>query len=154
MSTKQGNRSRTSINRRDLIRVAGVGATGVLILDANRRGALAFAPAAQDAATITFWTPGGSPLYCETMTEIADYGDINSDVTVNFQCGTDPDAFQERLLSSIAAGNPPDATVYWDTPVALGVRGAVMALDDLMATAEYAGVQNWPAGVLASCQYG
>ena len=110
---------------------------------------------AQDAATVTFWTPGGSPTYCEVHTEIAaDYKAVNPNVTVNFQCGTDPDAFTERLLGAIAAGNPPDATVYWDTPVSLGVRGALLPLDDLMADAEYATVENWPAGVLASCQFG
>jgi multiple sugar transport system substrate-binding protein len=155
MRTKPGNTLRTAISRRDLMQVAGIGAMGALALNASSRGALAVAPAAQDAATITFWTPGGSPLYCEIMTEIAaDYGEVNPNVSVNFQCGTDPDAFQERLLGSIAAGNPPDATVYWDTPVALGVRGAAMPLDDMMATAEYAGVENWPGGVLASCQFG
>ena len=103
---------------------------------------------------VTFWTPGGSPTYCEVHTEIAaDYKAVNPNVTVNFQCGTDPDAFTERLLGAIAAGNPPDATVYWDTPVSLGVRGALLPLDELMASAEYAGVENWPAGVLASCQF-
>src|SRR5688500_13331363 len=146
------------ISRRRLIQSAGAGAGALLVASPSGRGVLSpalAAPARQDAATVTFWTPGGSPTYCEVHTEIAaDYTAVNPDVTVNFQCGTDSDAFTERLLGSIAAGNPPDATVYWDTPVSLGVRGALLPLDDLMANAEYATVENWPAGVLASCQFG
>jgi multiple sugar transport system substrate-binding protein len=144
------------ISRRRLMQSAGAGA--LLVASPSARGLLSpalAAPARQDAATITFWTPGGSPTYCEAHTEIAaDYKAVNSNVTVNFQCGTDPDAFTERLLGAIAGSNPPDATVYWDTPVSLGVRGALLPLDDLMANAEYASVENWPAGVLASCQFG
>ena len=142
------------LSRRRLVQSAGAGAVLAVAGGPRLAGALA-APARQDAATITFWTPGGSPTYCEVHTEIAaDYKAVNPNVTVNFQCGTDSDAFTERLLGAIAAGNPPDATVYWDTPVSLGVRGALLALDDLMANAEYAGVENWPPGVLASCQFG
>ena len=145
-----------SISRRTLIQSAGIGA--LLAASSSGRGSLSpalAAPARQDAATITFWTPGGSPTYCEVHTEIAaDYKTVKPNVTVNFQCGTDDDAFPERLLGAIAAGNPPDATVYWDSPVSLAVRGALLPLDEMMASAEYAGVENWPAGVLASCQFG
>lgn len=113
------------------------------------------AVARQDATTVTFWTPGGSPLFCDTQAEIAaDYKAVKPEVTVEFECGSDPNLFLERFLSSITAGNPPDATILWDTPVSLAVQGALRAIDDLMATAEYAGVENWPAGVLASCQLG
>src|SRR5687768_128786 len=91
-----------SISRRRLVQSAGAGA--LLAASQGRRGtspALA-ASARQDAATVTFWTPGGSPTYCEVHTEIAaDYTAVNPDVTVNFQCGTDDDAFTERLLGSI-----------------------------------------------------
>jgi multiple sugar transport system substrate-binding protein len=111
--------------------------------------------ARQDNAVVKFWTPGGSPIFCDAQSEIAaDYATVNPNVSVEFECGSDPDLFLERLLGSITAGNPPDATVLWDTPVSLGVLGALRPLDDLMATAEYAGVENWPAGVLASCQFG
>ncbi len=48
----------------------------------------------------------------------------------------------ERFLGSIAAGNPPEATVLWDTPVSLGVRGALRPIDDLMATSQYSQVEN------------
>ena len=130
-------------NRRRLVQAAGAGA--LLAASPVRRdisSALAV-PARQDATTVTFWTPGGSPTYCQAHTEIAaDYKAVNPNVTVNFQCGTDPDSFTERLLGAIAGGNPPDATVYWDTPVSLGVRGALLPLDDMMADAEYASVEN------------
>jgi multiple sugar transport system substrate-binding protein len=157
MSSTPQRVSSTPINRRRLVQSVGAGAGALLAASASNRvfPTANAAPAGQDATTITFWTPGGSPTYCEVHTEIAaDYTAVNPNVTVNFQCGTDPDAFTERLLGAIAGGNPPDATVYWDTPVSLGVRGALLPLDDLIATAEYAGVENWPPGVLASCQFG
>ena len=150
-STLRGVRG-TTLSRRHLLRGAGGGA---LALTVGGRPALTSAAAvAQDQTQITFWTPGGSPTYCEAHTEIAaDYAKVNPNVTVNFQCGTDSDTFLERLLGSIAAGNPPGATVLWDTPVSLGARGALEPLDELMATAEYAKAENWPPAVLASCQF-
>lgn len=145
----------SSINRRDLVRTAGVAGVGALALGGGARRGLAGASARQDQTTVTFWTPGGSPLFCETHTEIAsDYAAVAPDVRVNFQCGTDAAAFAERFLGAIASGNPPDASVFWDTPVAFGVRGALRPLDDLMPTSEYAKVENWPEAVLRSCQFG
>jgi len=157
MSTKHRTPRGTTMNRRHLLRTAGVGAAGALALGAAGRGARSSvnaAPSRQDRTTVTFWTPGGSPIFCETHTEIAaDYGTVNPNVTVNFQCGTDDDTYADRLLGAIAAGNPPDGTVLWDTPVAYGVRGALRPIDDLMATSQYAKVENWPASVLGSCQF-
>jgi len=69
------------------------------------------------------------------------------------QCGTGQQNFQEVLLTRIAAGNPPDSTIVWNTPVELGVRGAMTVLDDFMKTSKYSGVENWPPAVLASCQF-
>jgi ABC-type glycerol-3-phosphate transport system substrate-binding protein len=70
------------------------------------------------------------------------------------QCGTGQQDFQTVLLARIAAGDPPDATVYWDTPVPLALRGALVPLDDLMAQSQHAQTKNWPASALASCEWG
>ena len=107
------------ISRRRFMQAAGAGALVAASPARHGISSVLAVPARQDAATVTFWTPGGlSPTYCEAHTEIAaDYKAVNPNVTVNFQCGTDPDAFTERLLGAIAGGNPSDATVYWDTPV-------------------------------------
>lgn len=148
------NRNTRGMTRRGLLQRAGVAGAGAIALGA-RASAGRRSVAAQGSTEITFWTPGGSPLFCETHTAIAaDYAAVNPNVAVNFQCGTDADAFAERFLGAIAAGNPPEATVIWDTPVSYGVQGALRPLDDLMATGEYAQVENWPTAVLASCQYG
>lgn len=137
-----------SLSRRRLIQTAGLGA-GALALSRFE------AAARQDTTPVTFWTPGGSPIFCDAQAEIAaDYATVNPDVSVEFECGSDPDLYRERLLGAITAGNPPDATILWETPVSLGVQGALLPIDDLMATAEYAQVENWPPGVLASCQFG
>ena len=138
------------MRRRDVLRGLGAGRRRAR---AGRRGArpVRRRAAAQDKTTITFWTPGGSPTYCDAHTQIAaDYSAANPNVTVNFQCGTDFSTAMERLLGAIAAGNPPDGTVVWDTPVSLGVQGAVEPLDDWMKTAKYAGARQlagrrcWP----------
>jgi len=150
-------RARSGMTRRSRPRrigAAGAGA-GALAAGGLRLGPLGAAPArAQEPTEVTFWTPGGSPLYCETLTKVAaDYGEVNPNVRVKFQCGTG-EGFMERFLGSIAAGNPPEATILWDTPVSLGVQGALRALDDLMPGGEYTPAENWPPAVLASCQYG
>ena len=149
---------RSTFNRRRLLQTAALGGGGLAALAAGgaavvgSRGPRA-ALAAQDRTSLTFWTPGGSPTYCDTHTEIAaDYAAVNPDVEIQFQCGVG-EGFLERLLGSVAAGNPPEATVLWDTPVTLGVQGALRPLDDLMPTGEYTPAENWPAAVLASSQF-
>jgi ABC-type glycerol-3-phosphate transport system substrate-binding protein len=83
------------------------------------------------------------------------YKEANSGVDFEeILCGTGDQSFQEVLLARIAAGNPPDATIIWHTsPVPLGVRGSLEPLDDLMQASQNAQVENWPQGVLASCQF-
>jgi multiple sugar transport system substrate-binding protein len=146
----------SSMSRRRLLGTAGVGGG---LLAAGLHGALrpagAALPATQDQVTVTFWTPGGSPAYCEVHAEIAaDYTAENPSTVIDFQCGTGQEQFMERFLGSIAAGNPPEATVLWDSPVSLGVRGSLLPIDELMANSQFSQVENWPAGVLQSCQFG
>lgn len=145
------------VDRRKLLKITGVGGGGILLATS---GAMLSRPhmatAAQDSVTLTFWTPGGSPAYCDVHNEIAsDFSEQNPNIQLNeVQCGTaSADDFIQVLLGSVAAGNPPDATVLWDTPVSLGARGALMVLDDYMENATYASEENWPAGLLSSCQF-
>ncbi|CAN0487481.1 unnamed protein product, partial [Phaeothamnion confervicola] len=102
----------------------------------------------------SFWTPGGSGSFCEGFDEIArGYEEQAGNVTVgSTQCGVGDQSFNELLLARIAAGDPPDATLLWNSPIALAVRGALTPLDDWMAASRNSGIENWPAGVLASCQ--
>jgi multiple sugar transport system substrate-binding protein len=145
-------RSQQPVNRRKLI--AGAGATAGLatfgVLGASRLpGAMA-----QDTVNLQFWTPGGSPPFCEGFSEIgAAYQEVVGNVHIEeVTCGVGDQNFNEMFLASIAAGNPPDATIVWSSPIAYAVRDALQPLDEWMAASRYSQVENWPASVLASCQ--
>jgi ABC-type glycerol-3-phosphate transport system substrate-binding protein len=112
-------------------------------------------PEVGESVTVIFWTPGGGGDFCTRFDIIArdfrqHYPSIHIGPT---QCGAGDQAFAEVLLARIAAGNPPDATILWTSPAALAARGSLHPLDDLMQTAQYAQVENWPPAVLASCRF-
>ena len=156
MRTQRGARS-YRLNRRQVLG-AGVAGSALLGLSSGPAGLLGSrAGAAQDQAALRFWVPPGSTLFCEVHQEIAaDYAAANQAVRFEeVQClpGETDDYFQ-AILAAIAAGNPPDGMVIWDTPVSLGARDALVPIDDLMAASEHSQVEKWPEGLLASCQYG
>ncbi len=162
MSTRRHGVSRTSLSRRDFLRVTGLaGGSFILAACGGAPATTAPQPAGTTAAApggakipLSFWTPGGSTTFCDAHKAIAsnyekDHQTVDMAEVNCFQ----GDNFIEALLSRIAAGNPPDATILWDTPVSLGVRGSLVQLDSYMQTAQYAQEDNWPASVLASCQF-
>jgi multiple sugar transport system substrate-binding protein len=157
MRARRGDRS-YRLNRRQMIGagLAGGAALTALGEPSRRWGLGARSAAAQEQAALRFWVPPGSPLFCEVHQEIAaDYAALNPNITFQeVQClpGEVDDYFQ-AILAAIAAGNPPDGMVIWDTPVSLGARDALMPIDDLMAASEHAQVDKWPEGLLASCQF-
>jgi ABC-type glycerol-3-phosphate transport system substrate-binding protein len=108
-----------------------------------------------DPEAVTFWTPGGSATYCTNFDTISkSFSEKNPGVKVgSVQCGAGDQNFLEIFLARVAAGNPPDVSVIWDSPVALAARGALEPLDELMKDSVYSQVENWPPGVLASCQF-
>jgi multiple sugar transport system substrate-binding protein len=132
----------------------------------SRRGFLAGTAAAlalpgglraQAAGSLTMWTPGGSTLFCDIHTKIltdfaASRGDLSgSEISCGFGDGAD---YTQRLFGAIAARQVPDISMLWDSPVSLGVQGAFMELDPYMATLPGLAPENWPDGILASCQFG
>ena len=145
----------------DRRRVLQLGAGGAVLVGAagmpagaGRRSSAA--PAAQEGASLRFWVPPGSPAYCEVQQEIAaDYAAQASGVSFQeVQClPGEVDDYIQAILAAIAAGNPPDGMIIWDTPVSLGARDALFPLDELMAASDHAQVDKWPAGLLASCQF-
>lgn len=181
MGTKNNRNRRNMMNRREFLRLTGVSGSTLFLAAC---GAAPAAPAAQatqapaavatqapavvateapaaaapstDKTVVTFWTPGGSEGFCNNFAVIAaDYEKRNPNIDIaEVQCGTGDQAFNEVLLARIAAGNPPDATIVWDSPIALGARGSLEALDELMATSQFAAKENWPTPVLASCIFG
>jgi ABC-type glycerol-3-phosphate transport system substrate-binding protein len=156
------------VSRRRFLKLVGLGG-GVVLIGACAAppapspapaGEAAPAPAAQEGAgataePIVFWTPGGSAVYCQNFNAISKaFAEEYPGLTVaDAQCGAGDQNFLEVLLARVAAGNPPDTTIIWDSPVSLAVRGALEPLDDLMKASRYSQVEAWPPGVLASCQW-
>lgn len=157
------------ISRRRFLRLAGLGGGVALIGACAVPAAPAPAPAgeatpasavpgsapAAGAEPIVFWTPGGSATYCQNFNLISKaFAEEYPGLTVaDAQCGAGDQNFLEVLLARVAAGNPPDTTIIWDSPVSLAVRGALEPLDDLMQASKYSQADAWPPGVLASCQW-
>lgn len=138
------------ISRRDFLKSAGV-LGGATLLGAYTSRKIS----AQDQVNITFWTPGGSDQYCEGFNLIAaNFMEANPNIVMgDTQCNPSGENYNEVLFANIAAGNPPDATIVWSSPVTYATRGALLPLDDYMAASQNSQVENWPAGVLASCQH-
>ena len=148
-----------AMNRRRMLKLGAGGAAlaGGAGLPTGLRRRPGAVLAAQEGAALRFWVPPGSPKFCEIHQEIAaDYQATAQGVTFQeVQClPGEADDYIQAILAAIAAGNPPDGMVIWDTPVSLGARDALLPLDELMAASEHAQVEKWPAGLLASCQYG
>lgn len=164
----------TLINRRRFLALTGLAGTGALLAACAPQAAAPApgAPAAEltptqdmmaqapiqevsDPNKVVFWTPGGSAVYCQNFNAIAKaFTEQNPGIEIaDAQCGAGDQNFLEVLLARIAAGNPPDTTIIWDSPVSLAVRGALEPLDDLMQASQYSQIEAWPPGVLASCQW-
>ena len=176
MSSRSNTDSPKGLDRRAFLRLLGAGGGAALLAACGAAApqqaeaptaapqptaAQGPAPTAAAAATgeripVSFWTPGGSDVFCQGFGTIAqNYEQLHPNIDIGeVQCGTgNQDDYNQVLLARIAAGDPPDSTILWTSPIALGARGALEPLDELMATSQYSQVDNWPAGVLASCQF-
>ncbi|MEP7358418.1 MAG: extracellular solute-binding protein, partial [Anaerolineales bacterium] len=175
MKTNHSWTPRSRIGRREFIKWAGFGA-GAAALAACGPAATTAAPtvaaptvagataapqatagptAAAGETTISFWTPGGSDTFCAGFDTIgANFHAIEPGITVTKECNAGGVAdYNTVLQAAIAAGNPPDSTIIWTSPVTYAAVNGVEPLDDMMAASQYAKVENWPASVLASCQW-
>src|ERR671930_2381237 len=141
--------ARTGIDRRTFLRLFGLGG-GTAVLAACGTSP---PPGTGEPVRVVFWTPGGGGDFCAQLDAIAkDFQQHHPSIRIGpTQCGAGEQDFNEILLARIAAGNPPDATILWTSPSALAARGSLQGLDQLMQTAQYAQVENWPPAVLASC---
>lgn len=146
--------SRGSFSRRRFLQVSGAAAAGGLLAAHAGLDTLAATPHAN--VTVNFWTPGGSKPYCNNFTNIGnDFTKLHPTIAISkAQCYSGQQDYRLVLLARIAAGDPPDATIWWDSPVSLGAVGAVEPLDDLMAHSQYSKASAWPGTSLASCQFG
>ncbi|HLI87813.1 MAG TPA: extracellular solute-binding protein [Ktedonobacteraceae bacterium] len=148
MST-QHTISQSPVSRRRFLQVSAVGG-GMFLLAACGGGGSSSGP-----IKLTYWLPGGSAPYCTANNTIQkNFEKLHPNIQMPpVLCGTGNQDFTEVLLSHIAAGDPPDATIFWDSPVTLGVRGAALDLTAMMQNSRNSQVDKWPAGALASCQF-
>ena len=145
-------RKKKELSRRNFLKASGV-LTGATLLGAN--GANLIFAQGDDPVSITFWTPGGSDPYCQGFNVIAaNFMEQNPNIQMGeTQCNPTGENYNEVFFANIASGNPPDASIVWASPVSFATRGAVLPLDDLMSLSNNSQIENWPEGVLASCQY-
>jgi len=149
------------LNRRDFLKIAGLtGGASILaacgtkvVTTPETQVPIPTQPPAK--IPLSFWTPGGSDVYCKGFGTIAaNYMKDNPNIELGeTKCNPTGENYTEVLLANIAAGTPPDATIVWTSPVTYAVRGAVIPLDDFMKTSKYSQTEAWPKGVLASCLY-
>lgn len=116
--------------------------------------ALPSAAFAQAEGALLLWLPGGSDLFCKIHTGLLDKFSASASLgPATTVCGLGQDTeFTQALIGSITAGSPPDISMLWDSPVALGAQGAFMPLDAMMAGSKIS-IDTWPAGLLSSCQF-
>lgn len=156
----------SKISRRDFLKLSGLTGGAAALAACGTQATSTTAPqpdegggeeqpVEQDNIALTFWTPGGSDQYCAGFTVIGEnYMKENPNITMNPpQCNPTGENYDEVLLANIAAGTPPDATIVWNSPVSYAVRGALEQLDGPMGASKNASIENWPEGVLGSCQY-
>ncbi|HEY8456763.1 MAG TPA: sugar ABC transporter substrate-binding protein [Actinopolymorphaceae bacterium] len=142
--------------RRDLFRLAGLGVGALALPGCFSTGTSPSRTKRKpgEKVELTFWLPGGAGPYLEAHRALAEkYRAQHPDVTVKVSGHTGEQNFLEVLLARVASGNPPSATLLWDTPVSLGVRGSLLPIDDYMESSQNCGLENWPEAVLASCQH-
>lgn len=156
----------SSINRRDFLR--GVALVGGATLVA------ACAPKAQTAepgveateapvapsgeqVTVAWWNQFSTPMCQELFPRIvSDFEALNPNIKVEFELTGGPPGggdYIEVLMARIAAGNPPESITLWSPPSQFGARGALLGLDDLMASAEKARPGEFYDSPIKSCMW-
>jgi ABC-type glycerol-3-phosphate transport system substrate-binding protein len=143
------------INRRNFLKLAGLTGAGTILASCTSQETpteAEEAPVDEEAAEeeveappaekipLSFWTPGGSDVYCQGFDTIAaNYMAENPNILIETptQCNPTGENYTEVLLANIAAGTPPDSTIVWTSPVTYAVRNAVLPLDDYMNVSKY-----------------
>jgi multiple sugar transport system substrate-binding protein len=165
MTTHRSLTPGSRLGRREFLRLAGLGAGAAALAACAPAATPTAAPTAAGApttaaptaaagqVTISFWTPGGSETFCKGFDTIGEnFTKVEPGILVTKECNAGGvNDYNTVLQAAIAAGNPPDSTIIWTSPVTYAAVKAVEPLDDLMAGSKYSQVQNWPPAVLASC---
>ncbi len=161
------DQKQTKMSRRDFLRLAGlVGAGAVLTACQPKATPAAEKPAeekpaeekpAAEEVTISWWNQFSTPLCQDMFPKIVnDFQSKNPGIKVEFEITGGPPGggdYVEVLMARIAAGNPPDSITLWSPPSEFGARGALMAIDNLMASAAMAKADAFFEGPINSCMF-
>ncbi len=169
----------SSVSRRDFLRAAGMAGGAALLAACAPQATQVAAPttepnkadqpaaeptkADQPAApsgeqvTIAWWNQFVTPLCNELFPKIvADFEAKHPNIKVEFELTGGPPGggdYIEVLMARIAAGNPPESITLWSPPSQFGARGALLAIDDLMASAELAKTGSFYESPIKSCMW-
>jgi multiple sugar transport system substrate-binding protein len=114
-------------------------------------------PAAEEPVHISWWNQFSTPMCMDLFPKIiADFEAKNPLIKVDYEITGGPPGggdYIEILLARIAAGNPPDTATLWTPPSEFGARGALMEIDDLMASASLASTGSFYEAPIKSCQW-
>ncbi len=110
-----------------------------------------------ERVSIEWWNPMGSPANKAVLPAVVDdfmkaypYVTVKYELSFNAPGGGD---YVEALMARVAAGDPPDCTTIWTPAAQYAAKGSLLAIDEYMASAKYAGPDKWLPMVLRSCQF-
>jgi multiple sugar transport system substrate-binding protein len=113
--------------------------------------------AAAEGLTISWWNGFSTESVKQVVPDIiAGFEAQNPGLKVEYELSGGPPGggqLMEVLLSRIAAGNPPDSVTIWTAPSEFGAQGALLELDDFMASASTATADAFYTGPLNSCRW-
>jgi len=119
--------------------------------------ALLLAPLAAAATEITFWFAWGGSEGAVLQALVDEYNAAQTEIRV--RASFVPIGDGERILATLAGGSPPDLITVWDWMVVpLGASGALLPLDEALATAGVTSADYlpgiWDYGSFQGAKYG
>lgn len=135
------------MSRREFLRLSAAGVTGLLVASCAPRPTevpptevppteeVATVPPPVDKVHVDWWYTWSGPAVVEALQAVADRFNAKSD-TIHVEGHSIPwEEVEAKLLTAIAGGEPPDIAACISY-VEFWARGAVYALDDLIAASE------------------
>jgi len=106
-----------------------------------------------DPATVVWWHGWSSPGAIEGFTKIVDaYHELDTGVTIDRQ-GVDSYTMEDKLLTAVAGGNPPDLGVCCVRYAQFYARGVIAPLDDFIDTSTKINKDEFAEGMFEACSW-